>query len=335
MLIDFLNAIAYTGAFALALVVFLGLLAKLGGPGEALGRLVTRAPLLDIVFALISWVPWLVCGIVFGWIGLAGAIVAQVCVIQVWIFGHELMHPKAKRGPRIVRYLDHKVGWLNNRTALWVTVGAFPVFWVVRLAEIILYPLFVRLLGFPKYKHGDWVNLSRHRFRGLVGHDLLWCLYCDWMTGVYSFGAEMLRNVESFWCPIQFQSKIKCENCKQDFPDVEKAWVPADGSMADVDALMHRLYDEGNMSWAGHPSRAQDPPIGPLGIAAPVPIPLEPAKPKSIPEPETPRESEAPKEPATPETPEELQEPEPPTDAPVDETDNDPSDESSERHDQR
>ena len=52
--------------------------------------------------------------------------------------------------------------------------------------------------------------------------DLIWCLYCDWMTGVYAFGGEMLRNVESFWCPIRFYDGKKCENCKIDFPDIEK-----------------------------------------------------------------------------------------------------------------
>ena len=37
----------------------------------------------------------------------------------------------------------------------------------------------------------------------VIGHALIWCLYCDWMTGVWSLGTEMLRNVESFWYPIR------------------------------------------------------------------------------------------------------------------------------------
>ena len=43
------------------------------------------------------------------------------------------------------------------------------------------------------------------------------------LTGVYSLGAEMLRNVESFWCPIRFYDGKKCDNCKLDFPDIERA----------------------------------------------------------------------------------------------------------------
>lgn len=295
MLIDFFNAIAYTGVFVLGLVLLLGFLAKLGPPGKKLRQASTRAPMLDVIFSLISWIPWVFCGLFFGWVGVAGAIIAQLCVIQIWIFGHEAVHPKARRGPRIVRYLDHRVGWLNNRAALWVTVGAFPIFWFVRFAQILLYPFLVRLVNFPRYDHGDWVNLTRHRFRGLVGHDLLWCLYCDWMTGVYCFGAEMLRNVETFWCPIQFDDKIKRENCKQDFPDVEGVWVPPGSTMEDVDAVMHRLYDEGNMSWGGHPSRGRDEAtgaeaggvgVGAAELAEPVPLPLD--------EPPAPHDQESP-----------------------------------------
>ena len=47
------------------------------------------------------------------------------------------------------------------------------------------------------------------KVEGLVGHDRIWCLYCDWMTGVWSLGTEMLRNVESFWCPLRFSSDAK------------------------------------------------------------------------------------------------------------------------------
>src|SRR5262249_30687754 len=108
----------------------------------------------------------------------------------------------------------------------------------------------------PKYRQGDWVNVSRQKFRGLVGHDLIWCLYCDWMTGVWSLGSEMLRNVESFWCPIRFASGKKCANCAVDFPDVFNGWVPADGTMADVASVLEAKYPaQGPQPWFGHPAR--------------------------------------------------------------------------------
>jgi hypothetical protein len=95
----------------------------------------------------------------------------------------------------------------------------------------------------------DWVNVSRQKFEGLVGHDLIWCLYCDWMTGVWSLGTEMLRNVESFWCPIRFYNGKKCENCAIDFPDVNAGWVPADGTMSEVANTIERMYGDGDRRW--------------------------------------------------------------------------------------
>src|SRR5207249_402395 len=107
-------------------------------------------------------------------------------------------------GPRIVKFLNGAVGRWRNHGALLVTLVAAPGFWLVRIHEVILYPFLIWFLNFPRYREAEWINVSRQKFDGLVGHDLIWCLYCDWMTGVYSLGAEMLRNVESFWCPIRF-----------------------------------------------------------------------------------------------------------------------------------
>jgi hypothetical protein len=101
------------------------------------------------------------------------------------------------------------------------------------------------------------VNVSRHKFCGLVGHDLIWCLYCDWMTGVWSLGTEMLRNVESFWCPIRFDSEKKCANCAIDFPDVDGGWVPAGATIADAAATVERMYGSGQAGWFGHGSRVK------------------------------------------------------------------------------
>ena len=109
----------------------------------------------------------------------------------------------ARRGPRIVTFLNALVGPWRNFLAVWVTALVVPVFWIIRVSELVVYPCLIRLIRFPRYRQAEWVNVSRHKFTNLVGHDLIWCLYCDWMTGVWSLGSEMLRNVESFWCPIQ------------------------------------------------------------------------------------------------------------------------------------
>ncbi|MCK4871697.1 MAG: hypothetical protein KAS72_03125 [Phycisphaerales bacterium] len=254
-IIGFFRSIAVVSVLEIALALVFTLLPHLGGVGRRLSDTCTRAPLLDVILAVMMWIPWIIGAVLAGWMGLIGAIVAQVAVVQLWIAAHEFTHRKAVRGPRIVRFLDQEVGWWRNRLALWLTVFALPGFWVVRLTEIVAYPILVRLLGFPAYRHGEWINLSRHKFQDLVGHDLLWCLYCDWMTGVYSMGAEMLRNVESFWCPIRFPNKHKIEHCKQDFPDIETGWVPADGSMQDVQDLLEAMYSEDKRSWFGHPER--------------------------------------------------------------------------------
>lgn len=89
--------------------------------------------------------------------------------------------------------------------------------------------------------------------------DRIWCLYCDWMTGVWSLGSEMLRNIESFWCPIRFRDDAKCENCKLDFPDVEERRSKADGTMQDVTDTLAKYYPgpDGKNSWFGHPSRSE------------------------------------------------------------------------------
>jgi hypothetical protein len=215
----------------------------------------TRAPLLDLVVGVFTWIPWLVAGVLFGWRGFLGAVVGEVISYYVWIFCHELMHRDAVRGPRIVKFINRTIGRWRNHLALYITLVALPGFLFIRLIEVAVYPSLVWLLRFPRYSHAEWVNVSRQKFEGLVGHDLIWCLYCDWMTGVYSLGAEMLRNVESFWCPIRFYDGKKCDNCKLDFPDINRGWVPADGSMAQVEHTLQTMYGGGDRSWFNHPVR--------------------------------------------------------------------------------
>ena len=75
------------------------------------------------------------------------------------------------------------------------------------------------------------------------------------MTGVWSLASEMLRNVESFWCPIRFASGKKCANCKIDYPDIDGGWVPAHATMTQVTDTLDHMYGDGQRSWFGHPAR--------------------------------------------------------------------------------
>jgi hypothetical protein len=239
----------------------LHLLPRLGSPGRSIAATLCRAPALDGVMTYFIVLPMVGGAVLGGWPGLAGAILGQLAGALLWMGLHEWAHPEARRGPRIVKVLNHLLGRWRNHAALWVMVPAVPMFWLVRVTQMTIYPLLTRLVGLPRYNAGEWVNLSRQKFEGLVGHDLIWCLYCDWMTGLWSLGSEMLRNIESLWCPIRFASEKKCENCALDFPDVvpgEKTagWVRADGTMDEVTSLLQQQYGTtSHRGWYGHPVR--------------------------------------------------------------------------------
>ncbi|NEQ07797.1 MAG: hypothetical protein F6K37_18165 [Moorea sp. SIO4E2] len=251
-------ALTFAAVFSLGagLISLLTVMPQLGKLGKTISESFTQAPGLDLILSVIVWIPWLISGLLVGWVGVLAALVGQILALQLWIVAHELVHSEAVQGPRIVSYLNQRFGWWRNHLALWVTAVSVPVFFLIRLAQIVLYPFLIWLLGFPTYKHSEWVNVSRQKFEGLVGHDLIWCLYCDWMTGVYSLGAEMLRNVESFWCPIRFYNDKKCENCRLDFPDIDGGWVAKDSTMADVvQTIEDNMPSDRQWTWFGHPDR--------------------------------------------------------------------------------
>ncbi len=241
--------------------------ARSGPVGKRLCDVAAVAPALDLIVFYFTTAPWIAAIVVWAnrdeqtfsrliLLSLA-CLVAQAFTLIVWSRMHEAMHPGVRKGPKIHRTMSRKVGPARNHLAVWWTALAVPLFNIVRLAEIVLYPPLIWLVKFPKYPQRDWVNVSRHKFSGLVGYDLIWCLYCDWMTGIWSLGTEMLRNVESFWCPIRFTSPEKCENCKIDFPDVDGGWAP---SKTDIGAVTRVLDDKypgpgGVNAWFGHPVR--------------------------------------------------------------------------------
>ena len=232
------------------------ILPRLGKPGKQLSDALCYAPAIDFVLAYFMLLPLIFGSFAAGWIGLITALVAELSAMSMWIIFHELINYKSWQKPKIARTLSHLAGGWRNHLAVWITLLAIPCFWIVRFTQIIVYPPLTWLVGLPKYKTKDWVNVSRHKFEGLIGYDLIWCLYCDWMTGVWSLGTEMLRNIESFWCPIRFYDGKKCENCKLDFPDLENGWVAKDGNMKDVVELLNCKYAHNKQhSWFGHQSR--------------------------------------------------------------------------------
>ena len=255
MTTPFYAVAAVTTAAMLIGAGVLHLVPRLGAIGSRISDTMCRAPALDALITYFTAAPLIVGPAVAGWRGLAGGIVGQVAGLLAWTALHELAHPRQRRGPRIFKVSNRLIGPWRNLAATWLTAVVTPVFWVIRVFQITLWPPMTWLTGFPSYRGADWVNVSRHKFIGLIGHDLIWCLYCDWMTGVWSLGSEMLRNVESFWCPIRFASDRKCANCAVDFPDVRHDWVPADGDMADVATTLERMYTGGQRSWYGHPQR--------------------------------------------------------------------------------
>ncbi len=255
----------------LGLLAFAGLLhlmPRLGAPGKAFARLASHAPLLDLVVFVFTVLPQVVA-IVLGSNGrdagwplamalLASAVLGQLAALLGWMLFHELAHRDAPK-PRIYTVLNRSVGPVRNTFAVWWTLWAVPVFALIRIAEFLVYPFLVWTIKFPRYKQKDWVNVTRHKFDGLVGMDRIWCLYCDWMTGVWSLGGEMLRNVETFWCPIRFASPEKCENCQHDYPDLNGGWVDASASLPDVTKVLEEKYPKdsqaGENTWFGHKAR--------------------------------------------------------------------------------
>lgn len=249
--------------FSITIILFissliLNFLSYWGNFGQKTFDALCYAPAIDWVLAYLMIAP-LIAGMLFdGWKGVGISLAAQLSALWLWIFVHELVNYKSQPKTKIHQVLGRIVGGWRNHLAVWITALAIPLFWLVRLTEIVVYPCLTWLIGLPKYQAKEWVNVSRHKFQGLIGYDLIWCLYCDWMTGVWSLGTEMLRNVESFWCPIRFDEAKKCENCQLDFPDLNNGWIASDGEIEDVVELLNCKYSQVNKrerGWFGHNSR--------------------------------------------------------------------------------
>jgi len=241
--------------FTLMVAIFGGLVAAaiFSRLAFAVCQKITRAPVLDFFISLFTWMPWAAGAIVYGWWGVLASLGAQFVFLHAFCLTDRAI--RGKKGRTLTDAQGALLGPVRNQIALVATTPAAVLFVGVRLTEMLVYPVVAWLAKLPTYKQGEWVNLSRHKYDGLIGYDLVWCWYCDWMTGLWALGTEMLRNIESFWCPIRFRDETKNQNALIDFPDVEK-WAPADGTMEDAVKAWEKHYDgRRENSWWGHPDR--------------------------------------------------------------------------------
>ena len=138
--------------------LLLHLIPRLGPPGRAVSDWLCQAPGLDLLVTYFTALPMILGPILAGWTGFAAAIVSQILAVMIWTFFHGLLHPAARRGPRIVTFLNALVGPWRNSLVVWVMLLVVPVFWIIRVSELVTYPFLIWLIRFPRYKQSDWVR---------------------------------------------------------------------------------------------------------------------------------------------------------------------------------
>lgn len=248
---SFLVIFSFTVIYLSIVISFLSLFYKVND-------FFSKAPGLDLAVFSFSGLPWILAFNYNSWIGIIQSIIGQLFVLYMFNLIHErVLNKQHKGGAKLYNTLNQIVGFTRNHLALLICLLALPIFLSIRLGQIFIYPLLRWTLRFPKYKASEWISVSRYKFNGLVGHDMVWCLYCDWMTGLHALTGEMLRNVESFWCPIRFYDGQKCDNCSLDFPDLNK-WVSSDAKVEDVRNLLLNQYppnSKEDRTWFGFKDR--------------------------------------------------------------------------------
>lgn len=216
---------SYSVLFSAALGWFAFLTLALFALGRRLNFL-ARPPAIDWIVILYTAAPW-IAGWTAGarihghWIGgipgLATVVASQILSLELFDFLH--LRLAARRGIKSLEInstIERRFGKWNNRICLWLTIPSIPFFLMNRFG-FRGYFIFEKLLGFSHFEDSDYITVSRQKIKNLVGADLVWCLYCDWMTGGWTLTTEILNEVESYWCPLQFADQGKCEKCAQFF----------------------------------------------------------------------------------------------------------------------
>jgi len=128
-----------------------------------------------------------------------------------------------------------------------------PMFSLVRLAEIFVYPQLQWLVGFPRYSR-EWLMSPAISSRaGRSRSRLVFVLRLDDRRLVA--GNRNAAECRIVLVSHSFDNTKKCENCAIDFPDLDHGWVAADGNMAQVVETIEKEHAGGHHEWFGHPVR--------------------------------------------------------------------------------
>ena len=118
-----------------------------------------RAPLLDLMVGLFTWIPWIITFYLSRLHGLFGCFIGQWIMLSFFCNIHTMLH--SYKGPTLKHTLNQIIGPTRNHLGLLFSLLALPILLVVRLGQIVIYPLLVWTLNFPKYNDGDWINVSQ------------------------------------------------------------------------------------------------------------------------------------------------------------------------------
>jgi hypothetical protein len=123
--------------------VFIGLAiaALLTRIAYAITDRIAQASWLNLFVSLFTWAPWVAGAVLDGWIGVAGAVIAQMIFLHAFCLVHRALRAIGKKKGRTLTDAQGRVlGPFRHQLCLMVQTPAILVFAQIRLAEILLYP---------------------------------------------------------------------------------------------------------------------------------------------------------------------------------------------------
>ncbi len=251
---SFWLSLAGTLILLLASALALQVVPAMGIRGPKHAERLSRQPWVDILVGWFTVAPWAMTWLIAGGAGLAGSVGGQLLVLGVWCVLHTQAHSGKSKGVTLHKTLAGRLGAVRTYAALWFSLIALPLLISMRVMQIVIWPVFRRLMKLPREQQRVYFSFSRHKARGISGMDMVWGLYAEWAVGVWSLSGQIMRHAASLWCPMRFADDAKNTACVTDFPDIGRWGEP--GSMESAARVIEQMHSGASAAWFGHPSRA-------------------------------------------------------------------------------